>query len=358
MSKKRNGGKNKIYVGNNDQYMRRNSWQPVSELPNCPYCGKKMFIRDITENEKIVRTNVYLKNGKVCQDIQRNYVCQDYPECDTTGRFEYKPDDKSKIRIVSTPANAKLRKMRQEVHYYMNTCTMKGVFKNQKDLGMYLSANMSVVTGGFGAVHVGKMQEYNCKEAFKALIKALYNNRKKYDKFVRFSDSALEDDETRKMLEEISKNIKMECSSYNNKNKLPDIDREFPVYAIHIEDKVRKANHVVYSYDELCETVAGCNYRAKGFKKEIDAWTWLYTLMEKIGDAKCESIYKSTRVVYILEQGEIKEYIVADFEKAIEKGKLVLRKDGKTYIPHKTLFTFLEEAMRFKELYKKESEVK
>ena len=80
--------------------------------------------------------------------------------------------------------------------------------------------------------------------------------------------------------------------------------------------------------------------------------------MEKIGDAKCESISKSTRVVYILEQGEIKEYIVADFEKAIEKGKLVLRKDGKKYIPHKTLFTFLEEAMRFKELYKKESEVK
>ena len=339
-----------------DYYLRRNMWQPVTQLPKCPYCGKKMVIpQKQSQIMNSLRKCVYFQNDELLEAIQRNYVCSDYPNCDTTGRFEYKGTDKSVIRIISSPANETLRRMRGEVHYYINICVKQKLFGSENELKDYISAKMPVATGGIGTMHVGYMEEYTCKMIFGIIVEMLYNKKNNIEKFKRFNDSVLEDNKTKEMLDELTFTVYNFYSCYDeNDMEPPKIDKDMPFYAIHFEEKIRKVNRVVESYDELCENVIGHKYIVKGFSLELNAWTWLYKLMDVKANEKSSNLYRSNKTVFIIKKGDIVECKVNEFEIRLKNGSIILCKDSKQYIPHKSLYLDRIEAEHFKELLAKE----
>ena len=355
--KKKSPGKNSQRFSWEDSYLRRNMWQPVTQLPTCPYCGKKMVIpQEQAQIANNLKKHFFLFNGKLMESVHRNYACSDYPNCDTTGRFEYKGTDKSVIRIISLPANETLRRMRAEVHYYINICVEQKLFGNGTELKNYLSEKMPVATGGIGAMHVGYMGEHMCKMTFGIIVEMLYNKKNDIEKFMRFNDSVLEDKKTKEMLDELTFTVHNSYSCYNENNmEPPKIDKDKQFYAIHFEEKIRKVNRVVESYEELCENVIGHKYRVKGFTSEVNAWTWLYKLMDIKANEKSSNLYHSNKTVFIIKKDDIVECKVNEFEVRPKKGSIVLCKDGKQYIPHKSLYLDRIEAEHFKELLAKEN---
>ncbi len=152
----------------------------------CPYCGKQMH---------------RVKGKDVGLDKYANdpyYACNDYPKCDSYGRLRISD---SKILVISTPANVKLRGLRKEAHHYLSLILDNGIAKNSTEAHRLLSDRMLI--GNNQLLHIGELREYGCEQIIDAAIEILYFNRNKIKTYTswRSINRKVSDDQLRKLKE-------------------------------------------------------------------------------------------------------------------------------------------------------------
>ncbi len=131
----------------------------AKNMISCPYCGKKMIYR----NAEGIKINKYKDEWLL--------VCED-PGCDCYCRV--KKMSNGRTQLISTPARAKLRALRNEAHYYLEKIIEFGIFE-RKEAYRWLTGIVAPET--FGVKHIGEFSEYYCERAIAACIRVLYNNR-------------------------------------------------------------------------------------------------------------------------------------------------------------------------------------
>lgn len=161
-------------------------WDIVDGTQFCPYCGKRMILRE-AGYVKSVHENTRL-------------VCESYPTCDSYGRV--KLDKQGHYRVISTPANKELRALRREAHFWMNKLIETGICKSQDDV-YFLTRGISAVSNG-DEVHIGRCREYACREVIKKCVNILYSNRNKFKRFEGWAGTHVGDEETMKLMAQIS----------------------------------------------------------------------------------------------------------------------------------------------------------
>lgn len=143
----------------------------ISETPVCPYCGGKMILKSGSEI------------GSYYAD-QMRYVCENYPECETSARAEYY---KGRWQMISTPANKSLRILRNEAHFWIEKLVETGLIGGTTTAYSFVS-NKSIIANG-RLIHIGQCREAACKDIIKTCVEYLYENRKKFDRFPGFYSS-------------------------------------------------------------------------------------------------------------------------------------------------------------------------
>ncbi len=175
----------------------------LNDLPKCPYCGGKMKIVkvNIAGEEK---TQLECTNNDAMHDIR----C----EITSTGNgFKYR----------STPADKKLRYLRQEAHFYMNLCIRNEIFSSRSDAYAYLNINLTLGSGlretsnlnvgntnigcmGMGrVVHIGFLKEFGCQEVIRECVSLLYKNIDRLTYITRHGNPHYEPDDIKAMLDEM-----------------------------------------------------------------------------------------------------------------------------------------------------------
>lgn len=163
--------------------------QDLKTEPTCPYCGKRMILKKGSDINSTYKD-------------QMQYVCQGYPACNVYCRADFY---KGSWRMVSTPADEKLRQWRREAHFWMDKLIEAGICKDMKEVYWYISnAGCSVSNGK--QIHIGQCREYGCMEISTLCIKILYQNRSKFKPFQRWRNTSITDKDILKMIDEITVN--------------------------------------------------------------------------------------------------------------------------------------------------------
>ena len=85
-----------------------------------------------------------------------------------------------KVYLVSTPADAKLRKLRQEAHFYFNQLISKDVFTGIDNAYEWLSQEIGFMYLGRNSLrHIGEFDEALCKKTVRICIQKLIENPEK-----------------------------------------------------------------------------------------------------------------------------------------------------------------------------------
>ena len=147
------------------------------EAPVCPYCNSKMELHDGNY------VNSKYKN-------QMRYVCTNYPKCDTSARAQKMKN--GNWYLVSTPADKKLRKLRNEAHFWMSKMVETGVFSGEQEVAFYVS-NKSMLCNG-RRIHIGQCRDAACIDIIKICIEALYEHKGSFPKFENFIGSYAKQD--------------------------------------------------------------------------------------------------------------------------------------------------------------------
>lgn len=140
-------------------------WQDLNEAPICPYCGKKMLLKDSSEVGSKYKG-------------QERYICAGYPVCDSQARVQMV---NGSYQLVSTPANKELRNLRREAHFWMDKLVETKTVDGKRSVAFFLSSKSMVSTGKW--VHIGQCREEACKEIIALCINTLYDNRNNFEKF-------------------------------------------------------------------------------------------------------------------------------------------------------------------------------
>ena len=138
------------------------------EVAVCPYCGAKTVLRPAVE----IYRNSYNTEGKFL------YVCSNYPEWNAYSRANKIETKNGKIVYipVSTIANAPLRALRSEVHYYISLCVKFKIMRTDQDAYDWLRDRMNLTDA---QRHIGRFYEANCHMAIEHLLMLLQLNRSK-----------------------------------------------------------------------------------------------------------------------------------------------------------------------------------
>lgn len=134
---------------------------PVKKPVKCPYCGSNMEIRSNSE--------IALK------DFGKEYnllVCKNHPNCDCYCRIIEKGSD---IYLVSTPANASLRSLRNEAHFYFDKLHEYKIFPIKRVAYQWLT---DTISPGTNVKHIGEFNEDFCIKTIQSCIRVLHNNQK------------------------------------------------------------------------------------------------------------------------------------------------------------------------------------
>lgn len=134
----------------------------------CPYCGKRM----IPGKGKDVGSR---------HEENNIYRCPDFPSCDCYCRVDYY---NNKIKMISTPANKKLRALRSQAHHYMNILTKNNI---ETARGVYRMLQFKY-SYGTGQIHIGNCHEGACIEIINECISLIYNNKHKLKFFKPWVD--------------------------------------------------------------------------------------------------------------------------------------------------------------------------
>lgn len=144
----------------------------INESPICPYCGGKMILKS---GEEI---------GSFYKE-QMRFVCENYPECETSARAEY---SHGKWRMISTPANKNLRILRNEAHFWMEQLVNTGCMSSKEQVAWYISSHSILANGK--RIHIGQCREAACKDIIKICIELLFEKKDSFDRFPGFYISA------------------------------------------------------------------------------------------------------------------------------------------------------------------------
>lgn len=176
----------------------------LNNLPKCPYCGGKMRIVKAKEADADV-TYLECVNNDAMHDV----------------RGKVTPSN-DKFRFLSTPADKKLRYLRQEAHFYMNLCIRNEIFKSKSDAYAYLNTNCilgsgrrettaldtgdgnSIASLGTGRItHIGHMREFGCQEVIKECVDLLYKNADRLTYITRHGNPHYEPEDIKIKLDEL-----------------------------------------------------------------------------------------------------------------------------------------------------------
>jgi len=134
--------------------MKKNKKQ--AKIPeHCPDCGAPVELRSA---DGIYKSN---PNGTML------YVCRNYPKCDN-----YVRTHPGTILPVGTLANARLRKLRNEAHYYFNQLYESGALS--KDEAYNLLTN--IVQAPRSKAHIGNLGEFYCMQVINKSQEILRNH--------------------------------------------------------------------------------------------------------------------------------------------------------------------------------------
>lgn len=153
------------YRGYRHKYMKNFSTITDNQIKDpsnvkCPYCGSRMELRSAKG----------IKKEKYADETL--FVCKNHPNCDCYCRAMVK--ENGSVYMINTPADAKLRALRNEAHYYFDKLVAFHIFTNRNEAYRWLTASISL--GGLGRKHIGEFNEYFCEKAIEECVKALYNN--------------------------------------------------------------------------------------------------------------------------------------------------------------------------------------
>ena len=143
----------------------------INESPVCPYCGGKMILKSGQEI------------GSFYKD-QMRYVCENYPDCETSARAEFYQGN---WQMISTPANKKLRILRNEAHFWMEKLVDTGCISSEEQVAWYISAHSILANGK--RIHIGQCREAACEDIIKICIELLYEKKDDFDRFPGFYSS-------------------------------------------------------------------------------------------------------------------------------------------------------------------------
>lgn len=114
-----------------------------NQTMRCPYCGGKVVFRSAD--------GVYKEN----KFQTMLYACSNYPKCDAYVRV--KPGTK---KPVGTLADAKLRALRTEAHFYFDQIYESG-YMTKTQAYQWLAYKVSAP---LSQAHIGYMREYYCQK--------------------------------------------------------------------------------------------------------------------------------------------------------------------------------------------------
>lgn len=183
-----------------------------NELPTCPYCGGKMKLKSTITAEG--KNKIYLEciNNDAMHDVRCEVI---------KTKFAYK--------YLSTPADKKLRYLRQEAHFYMNLLVRNQIFKSIEDAYAYIDNNSlfgsgyknaqticigNTNTGSIGmgkTVHIGFLKEYGCQDVIRICINLLHKNLDRLTYITRHGNPHYEPEDLKVLLDEM-----MEYRRVNN----------------------------------------------------------------------------------------------------------------------------------------------
>ncbi len=152
--------------------LSRNTMVKISKEPTCPYCGQKMVLRRSSE--------IFEKSIKE----EELFVCKNYPDCDCYCRTRI--TKKGDRILASTPANAKLRRLRIEAHHYLRQITNNKILTTE---AFYYRIGDKLSLGAAGDIHIGEMGESGCNATIQEAIHILYMNKNRLQRFSSFVGS-------------------------------------------------------------------------------------------------------------------------------------------------------------------------
>ncbi|MBE5920687.1 MAG: hypothetical protein E7272_12720 [Pseudobutyrivibrio ruminis] len=178
----------------------------ISNLPKCPYCGGSMKLTTKPDFNNEMRTYLECKNNDALHDVRCQVIKL----------------DNNYLRLTSTPADKRLRILRQQAHWYMNLLIKNKLFTDILDIYAYLNdrtllgsgrretselmlaSGNSLASIGTGRInHIGEMQQFGCQEVIRECIKLLYKNRDKLIFRWRYGNPVYETPDLSLMLDEI-----------------------------------------------------------------------------------------------------------------------------------------------------------
>ena len=122
--------------------------------------------------------------GSVYTD-QMRYVCENYPDCETSARAE---QHHGVWRMISTPANKNLRILRNETHFWMEKLVETGCLSSDEQVAWYISAHSILANGK--RIHIGQCREAACQDIIKICVELLYEKKDSFEKFPGFYSSS------------------------------------------------------------------------------------------------------------------------------------------------------------------------
>lgn len=136
----------------------------LREVSVCPYCGAATTLRPAKEIHKVNR----LPEGTML------FVCNNYPQCNTYARSSHQMYmGKKRYVPISSLANAKLRVLRTEAHYYFSVIEDLGIMK-EIDLYFWLADKMNITRT---QCHFGRFREGNCCIAIDYMLELIKSNQ-------------------------------------------------------------------------------------------------------------------------------------------------------------------------------------
>lgn len=178
-----------------------NVWHEIKgNSITCPYDSYKMILKKGSELE-----DTSYKDAEY-------FVCTN-PQCDCRCRSTIV--GKKRV-LLSTPANKRLRLMRNEAHHYLDAVISLGLFPYDKEKTKKLAYRMINEKAGMSIgdmKHIGDCGEYHCQQFVTACIEILYSNRHRIKHFTPWRNPKLLTPETSKMVEDIKKASREGCNA-------------------------------------------------------------------------------------------------------------------------------------------------
>lgn len=136
----------------------------------CPYCGGTLTLRSAD--------GIYHDNS----NNTMLYVCSNYPQCDA-----YVRTHPGTTIPVGTPANRKLRNLRNEAHRHFDQLYRSG-FMSKQDAYLWLAA---LLQAPLSQAHIGYLGEYYCTQVIEESKKLLERQERKRRSCFRLAEGGV-----------------------------------------------------------------------------------------------------------------------------------------------------------------------